>query len=61
MQTPRGPAFTWERAERVCMLMDYVVCECVWDCHRHSRTLEALADVTGLGEELEETLLLQLP
>ena len=25
------------------------------------RTLEALADVTGLGEELEETLLLQLP
>ena len=25
------------------------------------RTLEALADVTGLGEELEETLLSQLP
>ena len=64
MQMPRGPVLTWENGKHTLShvtqveLVNHAIPQTL-QCDE--RTLEELADVTGLGEELEETLLLQLP
>ena len=64
MQMPQGPAFTWKKGRHTLShvaqveLVNHAITQTL-QCDE--RTLEELADVNGLGEELGETLLSQLP
>ena len=64
MQMPQGPAFTWKKDRHTLShvaqveLVNHAITQTL-QCDE--RTLEELADVNGLGDELEETLLSQLP
>ena len=64
MQMPRGPVLTWENGKHALShvtqveLVNHAIPQTL-QCYE--RTLEELADVNGLGDELEETLLSHLP